>query len=283
VVLALGLDPRAGAPPGGGAGAELRLRLILGLVGIGAIGAAWALGIRAREMSSALEVERQQRAHLEEMSLAAAGLAHETKNPLGIISGLAQRIEHDPGLSDKTRGAAEQIIDAADRAAARLGEFMSYAKTREPDLAPVDVRDVLDKALSVLEHDFEDAGVAVTATVGVPRIVADTDMLLQILLNLLLNSLQASSRGGRVVLRVDRRGRLARLSVDDDGAGIDPELQKEVFKPYVTGRPEGHGLGLSIVKRLAERQGWAVRLESGPGAGTRVTFDGIEVPPAEET
>jgi signal transduction histidine kinase len=107
--------------------------------------------------------------------------------------------------------------------------------------------------------------------------MADPEMLLQLLLNLLLNSLQASSPGARLQLSFTRSGARGRLEVRDQGCGIAPELLPEVLKPYVSGRAEGHGLGLAIVRRMAEQHGWTIEVFSGPDRGTRVLISGLRV------
>jgi len=244
-------------------------------LGVVALLLAWVRGIRSRTLRHQLEAERVQRSHLEELSLAASGLAHETKNPLGIIRGLAQRLERSEGLPTQNREAAGQILEEADRAVARLGEFMSYARIRQPEIGTVDGRRILDRAVAVLATDLESAGVTATIEAGQTAILADHEMLLQILLNLMLNSLEASSPGGVVNLRLVARAGVASLVVEDQGQGIGPELLDRIFKPYVTGRADGHGLGLAIVKRLVDHHGWLIDVHSRPGRGTTVEIGGI--------
>ena len=123
--------------------------------------------------------------------MAAAGLAHETKNPLGIVRGFAQRISQDQAEPAESRTMADHIVDAVDRAPARLGEFMTYASVRELDMSCVDVSDVLDHVHSILKPDTEEAGVILDVQADHVRVAADRDMLCQILINLLLNSLQS--------------------------------------------------------------------------------------------
>lgn len=249
----------------------------IGIAGLGVVALllAWVQGIRGRALSHLLEAEQVQRSHLEELSLAASGLAHETKNPLGIIRGLAQRMEQSGDLPDQDREAAGQILEEADRAVVRLGEFMSYARIRAPELEAVDGRQILAKASAVLAADIESAGVRATVEADDTLIVADAEMLLQILLNLMLNSLEASSPGGVMTIRLVVRADRATLSVEDQGRGIEPDLQERIFKPYVTGRAEGHGLGLAIVKRLVDHHGWSIEVRSQPDRGTTVEISGI--------
>jgi signal transduction histidine kinase len=102
-------------------------------------------------------------------------------------------------------------------------------------------------------------------------------MLSQILVNLLLNSLHASPAGTTVSVRAETHGKFADLSVEDQGSGIEPSLLPDIFKPYISGRSDGHGLGLAVVNRLVEQHGWTIRVESQVGRGTRITISGIRI------
>jgi len=264
--------------------AELtRTGLIFGaaFLAVFAFVAAWMQGIRSRALGARLRLERTRRAHLAELSLVAAGLAHETKNPLGVIRGIAQRMLADPGRDPEE--AAEQIIDAADQAAGRLGEFINYARQRTPDARPLAAVGIVERALGVLDGDAAALEVVLEREVADLHLLADEDMLIQVILNLVLNALQAAPRGGRIQVTVTGGPREGRLVVEDDGPGIPEALGDQVLKPYVTGRDGGHGMGLAIVRRIVEQHEWEIRLESQPGHGTRVEIQGIRlVPPGKE-
>lgn len=237
--------------------------------------AAWMQGIRSRALAARLRLEKTRRAHLEELSLVAAGLAHETKNPLGVIRGIAQRM-----LADEDRDpdeAAEQIIDAADQAAGRLGEFINYARHRTPETCPVAASAVVERALGVLAGDAASLDVELAREVAAVHLLADEDMLVQVILNLVLNALQAATQGGRIRVAVMSESRGGLLVVEDDGPGIPAALADQVLKPYVTGRDGGHGMGLAIVRRIVEQHGWEIELDSAEGRGTRVSIHGIRV------
>lgn len=244
---------------------------------------AWGLRIRSGRLRRTLQLERAERAHLEELRLAAAGLAHETKNPLGIISGLAQRIARQARDADSVQEMADEIVDEADRASVRLGEFIRYARHPEPRVQIVDARKLVDHVRVALTPDFESAGVVLETTIEPLRIDADPEMLMQLLTNLLLNGVQASERGKRVSVTLARTGQAARLTIADHGRGIPKDKQEEVLKPYVTARPGGHGLGLAIVKRIADRHGWTLALDSTVGVGTTITITGIKLASSEAT
>ncbi len=251
------------------------------LVCILALTATWIAGIRRRVLAEELAAERIRSAHLEELGLAAAGLAHETKNPLGIIMGMAQQIASRPGIPAESRTMLEHIMDEVDKASSRLGNFMNFARQRTPSLAPVRIDKLCREVAEIMGPDFEAGGVELSIEMPPATIAADGTMLRQILVNLLLNSLHASAAGTAVRVLMRRQGRRMQLAVEDQGRGIPAELLPDIFKPYTSGSATGHGLGLAIVKRMVEAHGWRIQTVSTPQQGTTMTISGIKR--AEET
>jgi two-component system, NtrC family, sensor histidine kinase HydH len=252
------------------------LSLTIGLI-------VWIMVIRSRLLAGQLEAERARRDHLEELGLAAAGLAHETKNPLGIILGLAQQISANPEEPGQSRVMLEHIIDEVDKAQARLGNFMTFARQRKVNAISLDVRAVAAKVAEILQPDFGALGVSLEINCPPLVIFADEEMLQQLLVNLLLNSLHASSPGGTVTVRMARKGKTAVLTVEDEGSGVSPELLPNIFQPYVSGNARGHGLGLAIVKRFVEEHGWTIAVDSKPGRGMAITISGMALSGAKES
>ncbi len=246
------------------------------LVCVLAVTAVWIAGIRRRVLAEELAAERIRGAHLEELALAAAGLAHETKNPLGLIMGMAQRIAADPHVPDHSRAMLEHIMDEVDKATSRLGNFMNFARQRTANLTVAHAKALCAEVAEILGPDFEAGGVDLALSVPDAIILADPDLLRQILVNLLLNSLHASPPDTTVTIRLAPQGRRFTLAVADQGQGIAAELLPDIFKPYITGSPSGHGLGLAIVKRLVEAQGWRIQAASTPGQGATMTITGIK-------
>jgi len=243
--------------------------------------AAWIMAIRSRLLAEQLRTERARSAHLQDLGLAAAGLAHETKNPLGIISGIAQQIARNREIPEQSRMMIETIIDEVDKSASRLGHFMTFARQREIRAVPLDIHELAARIAEILQPEFDAAGVALEVNCPRMMIVADEDMLRQVLVNLLLNSLQASLNGSRVEIRMEQHGGRASLVVADQGCGILPQLLPDIFKPYVAGNPDGHGLGLAIVKRFTEDHGWMIKAESHIDQGTVITISGIKLSQGE--
>lgn len=255
---------------------ELASRAGFLILGAGGLAAAYAAGRREQRSAVALEAERVRSRDLAEVGVTAAELAHEMKNPLGIVLALAQQMSEDQAAPEQCRARARRIVDACDRATARLGEFIHYSRLRDPARASVDLRALVSTTLEVLDQDARASSVTLHQDVDALSVEADPDMLQQIVLNLALNAVQGSPPGGRVTVRARSSGSHAWLEVEDTGRGIAPPLLARLFEPYATGRPGGHGLGLAIVRRLVELHGWAVQVESEVGAGTRVRLDGLE-------
>lgn len=237
----------------------------------------WIMMIKSRQLTEQLRVARLRSAHMEDLELSAAGLAHETKNPLGIIAGIAHQVFSDPAISPRNRERLEQIIHEVEKTTERLGHFLKFAGHQTATMSSLDAAGVIEKIATILQTEFEAAGVELTTNCPHLQIRGDENMLRQILVNLLMNSLQASKNGGIVTVEIKQDGKHAELIVTDRGGGIPPELLPKVCKPYVTGHHEGHGLGLAIVKRYVDEHGWTLTLSSEENRGTAVTIGGIEV------
>lgn len=240
-------------------------------------GAVWKMVIRNRSLFEQLGVERARAAHLEELGLAAAGLAHETRNPLGLVSGIAQQVARDPAVPEKSRALLESIVDEIDKSISRLGLFMTFARRRIISVVSMDAAQIIEGVADIMAPEFDAAGVRLDISVPELAIVADEQMFRQILVNLLMNSLTASSPGDVVTIRLTRHEQHATMEVEDQGCGIPGNLLPRIFKPYVTGTPEGHGLGLAIVKRYAEDLDWQVNACSKLNQGTVIRISNIVI------
>lgn len=218
-------------------------------------------------------------AHLAELNMAAAGLVHETKNPLNLIRGLAQLIGRDVSGERDTHETAHRIVEEADRVTGRLNQFLDYSRPLQPRSEPVALAALVRDVLSLLESDREDKQLAFVVDVEDSLSVrADRELLRQVLFNLLLNGIEAVSGGGRIGVAAGRDcdGR-GWLTITDDGPGVDPALKDTLFEPYVTGSDTGTGLGLTLVRQIALAHGWTVTAESAPEGGACFRISGMEV------
>jgi signal transduction histidine kinase len=241
---------------------DVWLRGVIGVLSIGSVlgfGLAWRSLTRSSELEVRLVRAAELNARLKEMNLAAAGLAHETRNPLNIIRGLAQMISRQPEASPEVRQKSKEIIDETDRVTAQLTEFINFFRPREVRRGAVDLAAVAADVIRTLGSDLEEKGLRPKVTADLPAVEADEAMLRQALFNLLLNSVQAVGAGGDIQIVAERAGpNEARIDVRDNGPGVLPEHRTEIFKPYFTTHEEGTGLGLAVVQQIVLAHGWEI-------------------------
>lgn len=204
-------------------------------------------------------------------------LAHEIKNPLAGITGAAQLISMNANAED--RELTDLIVAETRRVLKLLEQVEGFGNVRPPERRAVNIHDVLD-------HARKSASVGFAAHMNIiedydpslPHTWADPDQLQQVIVNLLKNAAEAGKSGGTIRLRTfyemslkvrrpDGSGGAVPLQIEviDDGPGIAPELVKDVFEPFVSGRENGTGLGLALISKIvADHDGW-IAVESAPG------------------
>jgi signal transduction histidine kinase len=220
---------------------------------------AWRNLAKNSELQIRLVRAGEMNTHLKEMNLAAAGLAHETRNPLNLIRGLAQMIAMQAENSPKLREHAGSIMEEADRVTVQLNEFIDYSKPRDAHLAPVDFTRVAADVARTLLPDIEEKRIRLRQPESPLLVEADEPLLRQTLFNLLLNAVQAVEPGGQIEIVLSPTGaREATLEIRDDGPGVPAAQRAAIFKPYVTMRPKGVGLGLAIVQQIVSAHGWEI-------------------------
>ncbi len=205
----------------------------------------------------------------------AAGVAHEIRNPLSSIKGLAillqGRLQQD-ALGRETVGLLVTEVERLNRS---IGELLDYARPTQLEIAPVEIDAVVAKAVTLLRSDAVAAGIEIKEhyRCGGLHLAVDQDRLIQVVLNLGLNAIQAMDRGGTLSVATDRDGDRLKISITDDGPGIAPELIDTVFDPYVTTKPEGTGLGLALSKKIVDDHRGRLTLVSTVGQGTTAVID----------
>jgi signal transduction histidine kinase len=255
---------------------DLWLRVTIGIlatISVVGFGFAWRNMLKSSELQIRLVKASELNSHLKEMNLAAAGLAHETRNPLNIIRGLAHMISRQPDAPAETREKSTQIINEADRVASQLNEFINYSRPREVRRKSVRLDQVFTELTRTLGCDIEDKRVTVKIT-GDPLVIeADDQLLRQALFNLLMNAIQAVQSGGEIQIHTRRNADSAILEIRDNGPGVPVENRAEIFKPYFTTQEKGTGLGLAIVQQIVLAHGWEIGcLANEPhGAVFRIT------------
>lgn len=240
--------------------------------------AAYVLHQRKKNLASELAMARERAQHLEELNRLAAGLAHETKNPLNLIRGMAQSCLNRSGGSDPVHDTARRIIDEADRLVGRINGFLAYSKPKTVDLKTVDMDVLVNQVIFLFRDEADAKGVELKTQIEGLTVAVDAEMFRQILVNLLTNSLAATNTGGMISVTLQKGpSGSAILEVCDTGCGIPAEDLPHLCEPYFSRRQGGTGLGLSIVKQLVEAHGWIMSIDSQPGKGTQVHIDGLAI------
>ncbi len=219
----------------------------------------------------------------------AAGIAHEIRNPLGAIKGAAQCIE-PATLPREAQEFLTVIVEEVDRLNGVLSQLLEYARPYRGNPMPTDVNDVVVATLRLFGHDTVPASVRIHEDLapGLPKVSVDPEQLKQVLLNLLLNAIQAMPQGGVLTLtsglsaprpdELRHQGELPDtpqmvvLRVRDTGTGIKTEDLPRIFMPFFTTKPHGTGLGLAIAHRIVKNAGGHLEVWSRVGQGTTFTL-----------
>jgi two-component system sensor histidine kinase HydH len=222
-----------------------------------------------------LQADAQRNDRLAALGHLAAGVAHEIRNPLSTIKGVALYIARRMPLGGREEEAAQRMIDEVERLDRVVSELLDFARPGSFETVQADLAEIIGRALRLAEADIKAKGIAVVQEVepGFPPVKISPERLTQALLNLFLNAVQAMDHGG--TLRVSARtlpNDMFSITVADTGPGIPPEIQASIFTPYFTTKPSGTGLGLAIVYQIAEGHGGRVSVGNAAGQGAEFTL-----------
>lgn len=217
----------------------------------------------------------------------ASSMAHELGTPLNIVSGRAMMIASNDALPQEALDNAQSIVEQAQRMTAIIREVLDFARRKEPERIDVRIGEVLEHAVSLMDPICEVRNVAVEMR-GEQNAVAriDPGKVLQVITNLMMNSVHAMPEGGRITLRVEREhvtdpedrhasaGDFVKVSVEDEGVGISRERLGDIFQAFFTTKKEGEGtgLGLSVCHGIVLEHGGWIEVESEVGKGSRFTI-----------
>lgn len=207
----------------------------------------------------------------------AAGVAHELNEPLGGILGFAQLARKSPGLPEQADADLEKIVNASLHAREIVRKLLIFARQMPAAKTTTDLNRVVTEGLYLVEARCATEGIRLERDLdpALAGIVADPGQLQQVLMNLVVNGIQAMPGGGLLTIRTRNRPGGVVLSVEDSGAGMDEETLREIFNPFFTMKDvgQGTGLGLSVVHGIVTAHGGTIRVESEPGRGSRFDVD----------
>lgn len=218
----------------------------------------------------------------------AAGVAHEINEPLGAILGFAQLAQKTPDMPEAAQADLAKVVQSCLRAREIVRKLLIFARQQPPRDLNVDVNGVAEEALSFLRSRMASSGVELRTNLqrGRPLVAGDPIQLNQVVVNLVLNALQAMPSGGLLEVATALDGDHVLLRVMDTGSGMTDEVRERIFLPFFTTKEEGlgTGLGLSVVHGIVTAHGGSVRVASQLGLGTQfeVRLPAPAAPPAAE-
>jgi two-component system sensor histidine kinase HydH len=226
------------------------------------------------------QAEARRSERLAALGQLSAGLAHEIRNPLGVIKGSAEMLSQKLGQSNAlTAELAGYILSETNRLSALVTRFLDFARPLHVDLSPQDITTVLDRALHDVAMLWKGGSVRVEREYAssLPLVPLDEALCEQAFLNIIQNAYDAmGSGGGTLHVKVsrarsgDREG--VEVRIEDSGPGIPLELREQIFNPFVTTKKTGVGLGLSIVSRIIDGHQGKIRIESRNAPDTGACF-----------
>jgi two-component system, NtrC family, sensor histidine kinase HydH len=232
--------------------------------------------IQKRAMERLQLKERLSRAEkLSALGEMAAGISHEIRNPLGIIRSSAELLKKKLNSLDPSNTIPEIIVEESTRLNNIITDFINYARPRSPNLSACRVEDVVEKNLAFLASQIKNQGYKIHTKFQnhLPEIMADSSMLYQSFLNILINAMQAMPEAGTISIEIGTSDNVVRLFFDDQGPGIPAHVMDKIWDPFFTTKDTGTGLGLGIVKNIIESHGGSIQIMNLTPRGTRVVVE----------
>jgi two-component system, sporulation sensor kinase E len=218
-----------------------------------------------------------------ELGTLASGMAHEIGTPMNVILGRAEYLLQRTADEGMKKGLAT-IVTQIERITKVMNQLLVFARRKQPDRQIVDLGEIVEDSLEMFQERMTHNRITVEKVIeaNVPSIHADRDQLVQVLINLVTNSLHAMPEGGRLRLSLDRENSYVLLGLSDTGHGMPEEVRSKIFEPFFTTKDfgKGTGLGLTVVKGIIEEHGGTIAVESVVDKGTtfwiRLPFDRTE-------
>ncbi len=203
-----------------------------------------------------------------------AGVSHEIKNPLGIIQSTSELLNNMPNADEAQKRLSGVITEESIRLNRIVTEFLDFAKPHELNVHEFDLKEIIDKNIDFLRPEFERKGIVVESYLDGRSymIEADQDLIHRVIMNLIINAIQAIPDSGKIIMHVGEEKGAYKIEIRDTGNGISDENISKIFNPFFTTKERGSGLGLPIVRKIIEGHGGTIDIESSHGVGTSVTL-----------
>jgi signal transduction histidine kinase len=211
--------------------------------------------------------------HLATLGELAAGLAHEIRNPLAGIAGVVEIIGRDLPPTSPARTVVKDVRQEIAQINHILTDLLQTARPHPPDIRRSDLNTTVEHAVMLARQQAlsKPIEIVLKKNPDLPETEHDSDQIHQVLLNLLLNSIQAIEGKGRIIVEIESRDHSAAIIVSDNGRGILPEHLPNIFRPFYTTKGNGTGLGLSLARRIVEEHHGTISVASVPGKGSKFT------------
>jgi two-component system sensor histidine kinase HydH len=235
---------------------------------------------RAREDAQTIAaqlraLETSQRAALQNEKLAAigrlaAGIAHEVRNPLGVIRASASMVREHFAPADEAYRACEFIREEIDRLNGLITSLLTFSRPAELRLQQVAIEQVVDRALQLTSEELQRRGITVACESdgASSTVTADPDLIVQVVFGLLVNAAEAMGEHGRIIVRTVSDAQEVKVEVVDTGPGISPTDAERIFEPFFTTKTSGTGLGLPMAARIVRAHGGLIEVVQGQDAGS---------------
>jgi signal transduction histidine kinase len=220
------------------------------------------------------ELERAQRELVQQEKLAAigrvaAGIAHEVRNPLGVIRASASMVQESFEPNEDPYRACDFICEEIDRLNALITALLTYSRPTELKRRKISLAKVVDRALTLAADDLRKRHIELRRedSAVLPEFSADPDLVSQVVYGLVSNAAEALGEGGCIAIRTEKQHDSVQVEVADSGAGVGPEAAPHVFEPFFTTKATGTGLGLPMAERIAHAHGGSLSVVAGEGSG----------------
>ena len=220
-----------------------------------------------------LEEELRRKDRLAALGEMSAGLAHEIRNPLGIIKSSAQVLRKSAAGGEEVKELTSFIVEEVDRLDRVVSNFLDFARPRKLNLEEAKVEDIVERSLHLAEPRLSEGNIKIERDFGdnLPPVKVDSELLSQAFLNLIINAIESMSGGGRFAIKIRSDWSCVDVSFADTGVGLPEENLGKIFNPFFSTKDEGSGLGLAIVHRIVEAHNGTITVESKIDQGSVFT------------